>query len=312
MGGMDDNAPRRPREPNPRAWQPAAGTGISRAAIAVAAVVILLALGGGWYWWQQRYTLPPLPPTPAEPAPPVAAAPPAPAPAPAAPAIQHPIDEAPQAAASAPAPLTLDNADPVLRNALIELLGTKPVASMLQTDDFARRVAATVDNLGRAHAAPRLWPVAPIAGRFSVQAADGGEQIAAANAARYDAFVAFATSVDAKRSAALYRRYYPLFQRAYQELGYPQSYFNDRLVAVIDQMLATPEPATPPTVRLTEVKGPIARGAGDRPWTRYEFTDPALEALPAGSKMLLRMGPQHAARIKQQLRAFRAEIARPR
>jgi hypothetical protein len=292
---------RPPREANPRAWQPAAGAGISRGAIAAAAVLIALLLGGGWYWWQQRNALPPLPVTPPEP---VAAAPAPPPPAPAAPpAIQHPIDESPAAAASAPAPLTLDNADTALRNALVELLGSKPVSSMLQTDDFARRAVATVDNLGRAHAAPRLWPAAPMPGRFSV----AGEQIAATNAARYDAFVAMATAVDAKRAAAMYRRFYPLFQRAYQELGYPNSYFNDRVVAVIDQMLATPEPGTPPTLRLTEVKGEVA---STQPWTRYEFTDPALQALPAGSKMLLRMGPQHASKLKAQLRALRAEIAR--
>ncbi len=308
----DDNTRRqRPRE-DPRAYQPAASSGISGAAIAIAAVMILLLIGGAWYWWQVSSSTPPLVTAPPAPAP-VAAAPPAAAPTPRTPAaIQHPIDEAPAptAAASAPAPLTLDNADPLVRNALVELLGSKAVASTLQTDDFVRRVVATVDNLGRNHAAPRLWPVAPTAGRFSVEGGDGGERIAAANGARYDTFVAMAGAVDAKRSAALYRRFYPLFQRAYQELGYPNTYFNDRLVAVIDQMLATPEPATPPTLRLTEIKGPLAPGAADRPWTRYEFTDPALEALPAGSKALLRMGPQHAQRLKAQLRAFRAEIAR--
>lgn len=303
---MNDPTPTpRPRQPGPRDYQPAAAGGISRTAIAVAAALILLLIGGGWYWWQQRSAKPPAPAAVVEP-PPVAVAPPPAAPAP--PAIEHPIDEVPQptAAASVPAPLTLDTADLVLRNALIELLGSKPVSSMLQTDDFVRRAVATVDNLGRTHAAPRLWPVAPPAGRFSLQ----DKTISPANAARYDTFVGFATSVDAKRAAALYRRHYALFQRAYQELGYPQSYFNDRMVAVIDQMLATPEPATPPTLHLTEVKGPITPGAADRPWTRYEFDDPALQALPAGSKMLLRMGPQQAQRLKAQLRAFRAEIAR--
>jgi hypothetical protein len=308
---MDEPRSPPPSEPSPRAWTPDAGSGISRGAIAAAALVIALLLGGAWYWWQ-RQQAPAVPvPTTAEPAP-VAAAPATPPAAPAsAPAIEHPIDEAQvAAAASAPAPLTLDNADLALRNALIDLLGSKSVTSLLQTDDFARRVVATVDALGRTHSAPRLWPVAPAGGRFTVQGDSASAQIAAANAARYDSFVTFATSVDTKRAAAMYRRFYPLFQRAYQELGYPNAYFNDRLVAVIDQMLATPTPAAPPLLRLTEVKGPITPGAADRPWTRYEFTDPALEALPAGSKMLLRMGPQHADKLKAQLRALRAEIAR--
>ncbi len=297
------------REPSPRAWRPDAGSGVSRGAIVAAALVIALLLGGGWYW-SQRQQSPVAPPRAATEVPPVAAAPAAPPPAPSAPAVAHPIEDVTVAQATSAPPLTLDNADPVLRNALIDLLGGKAVASMLQTDDFARRVVATVDGLGRGHAAPRLWPVAPTAGRFALQGDPSSAQIAPANAARYDAFVALATAVDPKRAATLYRRFYPLFQRAYQELGYPDAYFNDRLVAVIDQLLATPAPATPPTLRLTEVKGPLAPGAGERPWTRYEFADPALEALPAGSKMLLRMGPAHAEKLKAQLRALRAEIAR--
>ena len=113
--------------------------------------------------------------------------------------------------------------------------------------------------------------------------------------------------LDVARAAALYVQWYPMFQQAYRELGYPQGYFNDRMVAVIDRLLATPEPAPPLTVRLTEVKGPIA---SERPWVRYEFADPALEALPAGSKMLLRMGPEQAQRLKGKLAAFRAAITR--
>jgi hypothetical protein len=75
---------------------------------------------------------------------------------------------------------------------------------------------------------------------------------------------------------------------------------------VIDLLLATPEPDEPLAVRLIEVKGPIEP---ERPWVRYEFADPALRALPAGPKMLLRVGNDNAQRLKAQLRAFRAQIA---
>lgn len=286
-----------------RPYQPPT-SGVNRAVLAVVGALVLLAAGAS-YWWSQRARAPAAPV-----AAPVAAAPAptAPAPAPAAePAIQHPIEAS---ADTAPRELpSIDQSDAVLARALTGLLGSKAVASFLQTDAFVRNAVATVDNLGRAHAAPRLWPVVPAPGRFSIQGSGEQSQVAPANAARYDAFVAFATSIDVARAAALYKAHYPLFQDAYRELGYPKGYFNDRLVAVIDQMLATPEAAGPLAVRLTEVKGPI-EGA-DRPWVRYEFADPALQALPAGSKMLLRMGPAHAQRLKAQLRQFRAAIASP-
>jgi Protein of unknown function (DUF3014) len=278
--------------------------GISRGAMVAAAVLIALALGGGWYWWQQRKpAVPPVPTAVTEPAP-VAAAPAPPPPAASEPAIQHPIDAPP--ATTAEAPRTLDQSEGVIVQALSALLGSKPGASMVRRDDFVRRAVATIDNLGRAHAAPRLWPVNPMAGKFSVEPADGKQVISQANSVRYSTFVAFAESLDSARAAALYKQNYALFQTAYKELGYPSGYFNDRLVAVIDQLLTTPEPAGPLAVKLTDVKGEVA---STQPWTRYEFADPQLEALPAGSKALLRMGPDNARKLKAKLREFRAAIA---
>lgn len=286
---------------DPRPYAPPA-SGTSRAVIAVVAALLLIGAGVAYWWWQQRSVPAPAP----APSAPVAAAPAEPVPpTPAEPVIQHPIEAAPDATArTLPA---LDASDPALKEALTGLLGSKAVTQFLLTDGFVRRVVVTVDNLGRAHAAPRLWPVVPTGGRFSVQAAGEQTVVTPANAKRYDAFVTLATAIDPVRAAALYRAHYPLFQTAYRELGYPKGYFNDRLVEVIDQLLATPEPQGPLVVHLTEVKGPIE---ADRPWVRYEFVDPALQALPAGSKMLLRMGPTHAQRLKAQLRAFRNAVAR--
>jgi Protein of unknown function (DUF3014) len=293
------------RTPSPEPRYDPDGSGISRGAMVAAAVLIALALGGGWYWWQQRKpAVPPVPTAVTEP-PAVAAAPPAPASAASEPVIQHPIEAPP--AATAEAPRTLDQAEGAIVQALSALLGSKPGASMVRRDDFVRRAVATIDNLGRAHAAPRLWPVNPMAGKFSVEQAEGKGVISQVNSVRYSAFVAFAESLDSARAAALYKQNYALFQTAYKELGYPSGYFNDRLVAVIDQLLATPEPAGPLAVKLTEVKGEVA---STQPWTRYEFADPQLEALPAGSKALLRMGPDNARKLKAKLREFRAAIAK--
>ena len=275
---LPDTLPSRPFQP-PR-------SGLHRAV--AASLLLLAAAAGTYFWWQGRASPPVAPALPATAPAALAAADTASAPPVSEPAIQHPIDNA---AATAPALLPLDQADAAVASRLTALLGARAVTTMLQTDAFVRRVTASVDNLDRAHAAPRLWPVVPMAGKFSVQQAGDVRVIAPSNAARYAPFVKLAESTDTARAAAMYVSLYPLFQQAYQELGYPRGYFNDRLVAVIDRLLATPEPAGPLAVRLTEVKGPIE---SDRPWVRYEFADPALEALPAGSKMLLRMGPDHA------------------
>jgi hypothetical protein len=199
----------------------------------------------------------------------------------------------------------LSDSDAQVRATLVEWLGKDSVVKFLQLDDFVRHVVATADNLGRSHAAPRLWPVSPMPGRFAVQQAGDGTEVAPGNAERYSAFLAFVEAIDTKRALALYVRWYPWFQQAYEELGYPGRYFNDRLIEVIDLMIATPIPSGPVQLRLTEVKGPIA---STHPWLRYEFADPALEALPAGQKMMLRVGPANQRRLKAKLSEVRAML----
>lgn len=267
-------------------------------------VFLLLGLGGAEYLWLQYGQR--AAPVPTAKQGPIAAQPSTVEPAaPAKPAILHPV-EALQSSVAGPVTLPpLANSDGFAKNALIDLLGRKAVPSFLAVDDFVRHLVVTVDNLARGHAASRLWPVLPMPGRTLIVERGDGTYLADGNAERYAPFVRFGTSVDTAKAAALYLRLYPLFQQAYEELGYPGKYFNDRLVEVIDQLLATPELTGPVKLTLTEVHGSIPV---TRPWLRYEFTDPSLESRPAGQKILLRMGSENARKIKARLKEFRQHI----
>ncbi len=268
--------------------------------IIVAVGVVVLAAVAFWWYRSPRQA-------PVE-SPPVAAAPqqestPAQLPGPTAAGPQHPVDELAPADAALPA---LSESDARVQSALTELLGHKSVVSFLRLDGFVRRVVATVDNLPREQAAARMWPVQTTPQRFTVQSRGEVAQISVDNNARYTPFVRFVESVDSAQAVAVYARLYPLFQQAYEELGYPGRYFNDRLVVVIDNLLQAPDPASPVQVKLTEVKGSVP---STQPWVRYEFVDPALEALPSGQKMLVRMGPDNERRLKAKLADFRHRLA---
>lgn len=212
------------------------------------------------------------------------------------PRIEYPLGRLPAPVASGAG---------ALRRAFTDLLGGDAVA-LLQFEDFPRRLVATVDNLARPHAPAIVWPVVPTPGRFTVDERDGAMLIGADNASRYTPLVRLAQGVDARRAVDLYLRLYPALQNAYEELGFAHGYFNDRLVAVIDVLLATPEIEHPVKLRLTEVKGPIA---SLRPWVRYEFADPELESLTAGQKILVRVGPLNQRRLKEKLMEIRSELA---
>ncbi|MBE2259775.1 MAG: DUF3014 domain-containing protein [Candidatus Accumulibacter sp.] len=264
----------------------------------IAGVVLLVVGGSAYLWWHERQA------TGAPPASTSTAAVVEPA-APAAAPVHHAV-EAITAPPDVPPLPPLTDSGSELSDALTALLGRQQVLSFVDLSDFPRRVVATVDNLARAHAASRLWPVVRTPGRFEVSERDGATVIADANADRYSAFVRFVSAIDSDAAVALYVRMYPLLQQAYVQLGYPGKYFNNRLVEVIDQLLATPEVKEPVRLTLTEVKGPHEV---PRPWVRYEYADPALEALPAGQKILLRIGPENARQLKAWLREFRQRVA---
>lgn len=216
-----------------------------------------------------------------------------------------PVAELPAQPASAPASAAVA-AGTSLQDLLVQLLGRKTVLTMLQTDDFARRWVATIDNLGRDKASARLWPVNPTAGRFSVQAGAGGTRITPDNSLRYVPFVLMVEALDTDSALAAYSYLYPQLQSAYEELGFPGRSFHRRLVEVIELLLATPDLAEPARVVLPVINSPVQPA---RPWVLYEFEDQAHAARPAGQRLLLRMGPENARRLKARLRDFHQVLA---
>jgi Protein of unknown function (DUF3014) len=244
-----------------------------------------------YYFWPRSE--PPAPPATAALAPPEPAPAPAVAP-PAEPVIEHPVEavKPPEAAPQ----VALDGSDGTIAAALGHLLGNERMRKWFFGDAMVRRFVATVDNLSRPMVAMKVRSLRPVPGAFEVLRDGDAIIVSAGNAARYTTYVQALERVDTKQLAGVYLRFYPLFQQAYEELGYPKAYFNDRLVASIDHLLATPEPPAP--LRLMQPK------------VLYEFEDPALEALSSGQKAMLRLGPDNAQRVKAKLRALRAEITR--
>ncbi len=207
------------------------------------------------------------------------------------PAIEHPV---PPGGAGAAAPLpALNDSDSAVGGALTGVSGA--LAKYLVPQNLVRHIVVTVDNLPRKKVAVELRPLEPTAGTFAVAGTPGHLTIDPANFARYAPLVDLVKSLDANRLASVYFQFYPLFQQAYEDLGYPTEYFNDRVIHVIDHLLATPD-----------VEGPIELV---QPNVMYLYADPKLEALSAGQKTLIRMGSANAAAIEGKLREIRQLLA---
>ena len=255
-------------------------------------IPVILAVGAAlalWYYWARISAPEPEPVLP--PAPAVESAEPLPGPL-------HPVepltDETEERPELVPLP-PLDQSDAYFKLEISDVFGAA-IEEMLADSRMIERVVATVDNLPRTHVAERIRPLGRLDDAFVVDGQDASGEffIDTANYQRYDALVDMAMSADLDAMIELYRRYYPLFQDAYVGLGYPDGYFNDRLVEVIDHLLATPDIGDP--VSLV------------RPHVLYEFEDPDLEALSSGQKLMLRMGREHRDRLKGRLRELKVRL----
>jgi hypothetical protein len=241
---------------------------------------LVVAGGAGLYWLGGGDS----PPVPAEPAPPPAAvvAPPRP----------EPIAR-PEPQRSLPLP-PLDESDTEVLGGLTEILGQPAVAQFIVPERFVRHVVVTIDNATREQMALNQRPIGPTSGDFVIGGPEDAAVLSADNYARYEPFLAVVSALDANTLVALYRDLEPLFQQAYEELGHPDRLFNDRLIEVIDHLLAAPSPTG--EIRL------------DQPSVLYRFADEQLEKSSSGHKLLIRMGPDNAAVLKGKLREIKAAL----
>ena len=162
-------------------------------------------------------------------------------------------------------------------------------------EGLVNHFVVTIDNMTGPKLPQKFAFTQPPPGKFLVQKETEDDQyLDPKNHERYTKFIQFAMAADVNRVVAFYVKHYPVFQNAYEELGYPDRYFNDRFVEVIDHVLATPD-----------VQGPFKL---EQPKVYYTFSDPKLEALSAGQKILIRIGPDNAAKVKTKLLELRRAL----
>lgn len=264
---------------------------------ALAIPLLLLLVAAGFWYRMQSHDAAPVQSPQAEPRPAPAALP-----APDDNTIRHPLPPSPMTLASKaeadrdragklPPP---DDSDGLVNELAAQLLGPGPLARFFQTTNLVRRLVAAIDNLPRERIASRLNPLKPIEGGIATTGADDNLSLSPGNFSRYTPFVDWLVALDTRRIVDAYVRLYPLFQQEYKALGYPNRYFNDRVVEAIDDLLAAPE-----------VEGPIRLV---QPKVLYQFADPALESLSHGRKAMIRMGSTNAERVKAKLRELRATL----
>ncbi|ODB44937.1 hypothetical protein BB427_00670 [Pseudoalteromonas sp. BMB] len=186
----------------------------------------------------------------------------------------------------------LSQSDTEIKEAVSNYLSNQAV-KLLADDDVIRRTVVYVDNLAKGKVAENHSPVVKPQDGFSV--IDDDIIITDPNSyERYTPYVAMFDTMSTAQVVRLYDQYKPLFEEAYEEIGYEGDAFNGTLTDAIDELLATPIPDT----ALPLVKDSVT----------YKYAYAEWEQLSPAQKQFLRMGPENMKKVKKRLEEIKIAL----
>ena len=189
---------------------------------------------------------------------------------------------------------SVQESDQSIQDALNRLFSGSTTITLLFIENFIQRFVATIDNLPEQRLPRAHLPIKAPGGKFLVAGTTEAPQTSSRNHKRYSTYLNLLESTDHDLAVKIYAHFYPLFQTSYEQLGYQNAYFNDRLVYVIDHLLETPNPPDP--IQLAQ------------PAVLFTYADPNLEKLSAGQKTLLRIGQKQRIRVFTILDIYRQKL----
>lgn len=194
------------------------------------------------------------------------------------------------------APEPLDTSDPAIKKSLNDIAQNNgdSVNQLLVKEGLLQRFVVSVTNLANDEMAPNHQLLTPPEQSFRVYSQAGKQWIDAASYKRYTPYVNMLESFDNEALLNVYSMYKGDIQAKYDEIGDPDTPFNQVLLNAIDQLLDTPEVPVPVEVLSDSVS--------------YTYADERLEALNEPQKQLLRTGPDNMRRIKAKLRELQTLI----
>lgn len=129
---------------------------------------------------------------------------------------------------------------------------------------------------------------------FTATANGEAWQVNTENYTRYTPYLESLEQVGPERLADIYERYYPLLQQAYEELGVKKGDFKEVTVGALTRITKAPMPPQDATLA--------------RPSVTYRFSAAEFEQRSPVEKLLFRMGPENAQRLKKLAEDMLAEL----
>lgn len=189
----------------------------------------------------------------------------------------------------------LNQSDAPIKEAMQNDPHYSAITNWLTNDEIVRKTIVAVDNLAKGNVVAKYRPL-----NFSnkvLVVEQRGEQtfLDRRNFNRYNSWVDGLTTIEPSHWANWIKRYQPILDQAFGELGYKDQSFNARLNQALDQIIAAPMITT--DIELT------------RPSVYYKYADPKIEKLPGIQKLMIRMGPENTVKVQRFAEALKDQLA---
>lgn len=207
-----------------------------------------------------------------------------------------PVEPSPAPGEASEPPLPeLGASDEEVRASLQDVL-PPAMQPALGADELIRRVAVMAASFARGKVLRDKLALPGARGAFRVE--ERGERIylSAGNASRYDALVDAVAALDVDALARWFRRYEPLLQQAWVELGDGEGDVRGAILQGLDVLIAAPD-----------LQGDIELV---QPSVFYRYADPAIEALPDSQKLMIRIGQGNREVLRRKAERLRDALAR--
>ncbi|WP_144212129.1 DUF3014 domain-containing protein [Shewanella donghaensis] len=190
----------------------------------------------------------------------------------------------------------LTESDDFVAQKTIDMADGMKIDSLILKKDIARQFVVFVDNMAQGEVIHKASPLKGPKDSFTVSEITNKTYLNPDSYHRYDLYANMMSGMNEQQLISTYKELTPIFDEAFEELGYSDMSFDDRMQEAFKVILAAPIIEDP--IELSSIS------------VNYQFVDPKLEALPNVQKFMVRMGPENSLKIKTAIRKLQQQMAK--
>ena len=194
-----------------------------------------------------------------------------------------------------PALPALNDSDAFVQEELAAMANGAPLINYLVSEELIRKFVVMVENMSRGEFPERNRPLLNPA--EPMQITELGSEFFLMDTQSYQRFSALITAlsnISTDTTIEVYRRFLPLFQQAFAELGLRNSDFTEVTLLAIDNVLNARTAAQPQQLI--------------RPTLNYLYANPEIENYTDVEKLLMRLGPQNTENLQRRLEFIKRRL----